>query len=154
MPITDNIVLNLGPRSRVTVAAALQNWLTYNGEIEGVETLAEHEVAEVIALLLGTETPPPDQVRPVVVIVRHPEMEDQTWQFTGVGVPQIIYLDLGSSFDITRPTEADDAEVRSWLEATEAELAQLPSDHPAREVIAGTISEVREAFDLDDADAS
>src|SRR5215831_14773278 len=45
--------------------------------------------------------------RPVVVVTRHPDEADDIAVFAGTGEPEVVYLDLGSGFDITRPYEME-----------------------------------------------
>ena len=95
-------------------------------------------------------TQPWNDYRPVVVVVRHPDYEDEISTFTGTGEPLRFYLDLGRGFDITNPNDLDTEEAREWVEGQREEMEDLPAGHPAREVIQGVIDQVREAFGLEE----
>lgn len=92
--------------------------------------------------------PADPQFRPVVVIVRHPDRENDIRVYAGNGEPLVIDLDLGGSFDITHPEDDGfEEEATDWIESHEADIEKLPADHPAREDILGVIEEVREEMD-------
>ncbi len=90
-----------------------------------------------------------DHVEPVIVVTRDPDREDQISLY---GLPEetrVIYLDLGSSFDIGRLGAGDDEDIRMWLETKFLQLDGLPSDHAARDEILEVVDRVRRRFDID-----
>jgi hypothetical protein len=86
----------------------------------------------------------PAGYEPIEVVIRHPDCADDFYSW-GLN-HRTIYLDLGSSFDITRIGPSDKATVEEWVEGVLDEIKDLPEDHPARETIDETIANVREAL--------
>jgi len=78
---------------------------------------------------------------PVIVVIRHPDYSDDI-SLHGLEA-QVVYIDLGSSFDRT-PDDAEQA--REWAESTWEELAELEPDHPARAEVAECITIAVEAY--------
>lgn len=82
-----------------------------------------------------------DALDPVIVVTRHPDFADE---ITLHGVQaDVVYLDLGSSFDTT---PNDEEQGREWAESVWGEVKTLPAGHPARaevlQVIADTVQYV------------
>lgn len=78
---------------------------------------------------------------PIILVVRHPDYSDEI-ELYGVEA-RTVYIDLGSSFDTT-PDSPEEA--REWAEGTWAEVADLPSDHPAREAVLHVIGYTVEEY--------
>lgn len=86
-----------------------------------------------------------DSIEPAQVIIRHPDFADDIYVY-GTSL-RTIYIDLGSSFDVTKLGVEDREQVEEWAESLRHEVADLPAEHPARlkveEVISETMEEVR-----------
>lgn len=85
---------------------------------------------------------------PAVLVIRDPDTSDQIELF---GLPEgvkVIYLDLGSSFDISKPSWWDRGEASRWVESHLATLAELPSAHRARIALQEVVDLVCARFDL------
>lgn len=69
--------------------------------------------------------------RPVVLITRHPDAAD--WLVVEPeGSVDICYLDLGSSFDVTKLGPEDEEAVKDTITGCLADIAHLPTNHPAK----------------------
>lgn len=81
---------------------------------------------------------------PVEVVIRHPDAEDDIYQY---GLEHlVVYLDLGASFDVTKVgrNERDREAVEEWAEGIFAQIEGLPADHPAREKVEEVVEETLE----------
>jgi hypothetical protein len=83
--------------------------------------------------------------KPVVVVTRHPDSEDQI-SLHGVEA-EVVYIDLGSSFDCT---PNDEEQARDWAEGFVRQARELPEGHPAREEILGIVAATIEGYGLDE----
>lgn len=78
---------------------------------------------------------------PVVVVTRHPDFADEiTLHYLEA---RVVYLDLGSSFNVT-PDDAEDA--REWADAVWRDVSDLPADHAARAEVLGVIATTVERY--------
>lgn len=78
----------------------------------------------------ATSTRATASIAPVVVVVRYPDHANGITAYPGDGLPVVLDVDLGSSFDGV----ADDAEqYAEWRQSMDLSYRQsgLPSDHPA-----------------------
>jgi hypothetical protein len=83
----------------------------------------------------------PSTDKPVVVVVRHPDLGNETTTFGDV---EVIDMDLGGSFDVTAIKHDDLEAVTSWAASHRNEAAKLPKGHPARDLIEEQVSSVLE----------
>ncbi len=96
-------------------------------------------------MTVGGVTP---KSRSIVVIVRHPDEALEVETFYCPSDIQIIELDLGSCFDITRPNVDDQPAVIEWIQAVREDVEDLPADHPARINVEAIIANVMDTFNL------
>jgi hypothetical protein len=92
----------------------------------------------------------PTEHEPVVLVVRHPDFEDQILLFGLPDATIVIYLDLGSGFDLGNPSTCPDevADVGDWLDTQQDRLSRLSAGHPARLEIEDWLGIVREAYGI------
>lgn len=78
----------------------------------------------------------------IVVVQRHPDYSDDILSF---GRPiREIYIDLGSSFDITRLTDSDIPQVAEFIKGLRQEVEDLSPEHGARVFVEETITQILE----------
>jgi len=101
------------------------------------------EIREMLeAGTLVLKRPHADPASPVVVITRHPDYPNAITVHGGD--VRIVDIDLGSSFDMSRTAQYDDAdEAEQYALGLEEEISDLPAGHPARREVEDTISEIR-----------
>lgn len=105
-----------------------------------------HDHSRPFAELMETTRAVPSS-EPIVVVVRRPDEDDEIVPF-GESV-RTIYLDLGRSFDVSRPDPHDASTVTEWLSGHRADIADLPADSPARLYVEGVLSAVSDAFGVE-----
>ena len=86
------------------------------------------------------------EIKPVIVVTRHPDFSDEI-SVHGVEA-DVVYIDLGSSFDRT-PDDEDQA--REWAQSIWDDVKDLPDGHPARDEVLNVISTtVEDYFDVNE----
>jgi hypothetical protein len=124
------------------VIADLQAECEYDPEGDStIDSLIAYKDAleDLYASLLADTAEP--TMKPVIVIVRHPDYSDDI--ILHYAEANVVYIDLGSSFDTTPDNEE---QAREWARDTWSEVKDLPEDHTARASVLETITYTVERY--------
>lgn len=87
---------------------------------------------------------------PVVLVVRDPDTSDDIRRYGLPANVEVIYLDLGSSFDIGHPGGWwERVEASEWVEVHLEQIQGLPPGHGARAHVEAVVAAVCERFGLE-----